>query len=68
MLRMHASHGAVCGAKNGGKIGLKKKNERQPVKSSDRSEVTVKKCLGTTVILWLNLAGLHPPTPRHMSQ
>lgn len=66
MLRMCVSHGAICGAKKGGRIGLEK--ERQSVKFSDTPEVTGKKCLGTTVTLWLTLAGLHPRTPCHMSQ
>lgn len=55
MLRMYVSHEAIFRAKNGGKIGLK--NERQLVKFSNTSEVTGKKCLGTAVTLWLNLAG-----------
>lgn len=37
------------------------------MKLSDTSEVTGKKCLGTTVTLWLNLAGLRPLIPCHVS-
>lgn len=44
MLRMYVSHGAIFGAKNRERIGLK--NERQPVKLSDTSEVTGKKMFG----------------------
>lgn len=67
MLRMYVSNRAVFGAKNREKIGLKKKKERRLVKLSDTSEVTGKKCLGTTVTLWLNLAGLRPLIPCHVS-
>lgn len=32
-----------------------------------RQRSPAKKCLGTTVTLWLNLAGLYPLTPCHVS-
>jgi hypothetical protein len=65
MLRMCVPCGLMRRAQNEGKFGFK--NERQSVKFSDMTEVIGKKCLGTTVTLWLNLEGPLPLTPPPMS-